>query len=285
MLSLSLLLTFILYRGYFIRYFNFQMANIVVTIGTVSFVSLLRSDLSSSDVPILFVQTFPKTGAYFIELLMMKIMLGLPWELSRVWAGFQFILVSSCTDRRQWTKRSQKAAYLTSPKLLFGWVYPSALSVMVIVMTYQVLTPLVSVFGLVYFSLGELVYKNNALYVYSADADSGGAMWNSVFKRLVIGLAFAHVVLACFLFVQGAYIYTTIVLALLVADFNFMIFCRHRYQLPTLVLPLEKASEKDALDRERRAFSRCRFTNQTYEQPSLRFELVTEEPFHESELH
>jgi hypothetical protein len=83
------------------------------------------------------------------EFIMVKTMFGLPWELSRAWAGFQMAWAWILTDKRQWTARSQRAAYLNYPELLFGWVYPSLLSVIAISMAYQVVTPLVTVFAFV----------------------------------------------------------------------------------------------------------------------------------------
>ena len=39
----------------------------------------------------------------------------------------------------------------------------------------------------------ELVYKNQALYVYVNASEGGGFHWNPVFKRLLSGLIFSHV--------------------------------------------------------------------------------------------
>jgi hypothetical protein len=96
------------------RYFAFQVINIFVTIGTVSLLTFI-SDYDASDIPSLLVNTFPQTGGYFIEFILVKTMFGLPWELSRAWASFLMASAWLFTDKRQWTMRSQRAAYLNYP--------------------------------------------------------------------------------------------------------------------------------------------------------------------------
>lgn len=44
----------------------------------------------------------------------------------------------------------------------------------------SVITPVVTAYSLVYFLVAELVYKNQALYVYVNAAESGGLLWNMV---------------------------------------------------------------------------------------------------------
>jgi len=258
------------------RYFLFQLVNILVTIGSVSFFVFFQ-DYGLSDVPSLLVDTFPRLGGYFIEFILLKTMFGLAWELSRGWPLIQMIVATACTDKRQWTKRSLREAYLSCPELLYGWVYPSVLSVAVISFTYAVVTPIVSVFSLAFFVVAEVVYTNNALWVYSAKSESGGALWNATFKRLVSGLAFSHLLLGCYLLAKTAYWQMLIMWALILTDFVCATYCYRVYEWPSAVIPLSVAAAKDRTDRDQ--LCRVGKSNQLYEQPSLRLEAVEEEPF------
>ena len=52
----------------------------------------------------------------------------------------------------------------------------------------SVITPVVTAYSLVYFLVAELVYKNQALYVYVNAAESGGLLWNMVGHTLHAGV-------------------------------------------------------------------------------------------------
>ena len=266
------------------RYFFFQVMNIFVTIGTVSIFTFISDEFehySASDVPNLLSQSFPRVGGYFVEFIMVKTMFGLPWELSRAWAGFLMISAWAFTDKRQWTMRSQRTAYLNYPELLYGWVYPSLLSVIAISMAYQVVAPVVSLFAFAYFLLAELVYKNNVLHVYTARTETGGTMWPGVVRSFVSVLALAHILIACFHLIRGAALQVTVMVIALAADALFLDYLHRAFEVPSKMAPLEIATHKDYLDHERGAVSNCQFSNQVYEQPSLRLESVEEEPFSE----
>jgi hypothetical protein len=267
----------------FSRYFLFQIVNIFVTIGAVSFFSFY-AQYQFSDIPDLLVDTFPQVGAYFIEFIMIKTMFGLLWELSRAWPCIQMLFARCCTDRRQWTKRSMQSAYLNCPELLYGWVYPSVLSVIVISMTYSVVTPLVSVFSFIFFVIAEVVYKNNALYVYHSFADSGGTMFNAVFNRIVAGLVFSHVLLASYMLYKRAFWQQGVYWVLIFLDIVFWDHCSKMYERPSAVVPLGVASFKDQADSQR-PDRRCQFSNQAFEQPALRMDAVVEEPFDPAASH
>jgi hypothetical protein len=261
----------------FSRYFLFQMVNILVTVGSVSYFTFL-DEYSLSDVPTLLVDTFPRTGAYFIEFILIKTMFGCAWELARAWPGIQMMLALCCSDSRQWTKRSLRQAYLSCPETLFGWIYPSVLSVMVISFTYQVVTPVVSLFAFAFFSIAELVYKNNLLFVYSSKSQSGGLLWNSVFTRMISGLIFAHFLLSCYLLVKQAFWQQAVMYMLILADLTFMVYAQRAYERPSMVVPLNVAAKKDQRDGAP-GHRPCRFSNQAYEPLAMRLDAVVEEPF------
>lgn len=264
----------------FSRYFLFQLVNILVTLGSISYFTFL-DEYTLADIPTLLVDTFPRTGAYFIEFILIKTMFGCAWELSRPWPGIQMVFALCCSDSRQWTKRSLRQAYLSCPETLYGWIYPSVLSVMVIAFTYQVVTPIVSLFAFVFFVIAELVHKNNLLFVYSSKSQSGGLLWNSVFKRMIAGLIFAHFLLSCYLLVKEAYWQQAVMYALIVADLIFAVYAQRTYEWPSMVVPLNIAANKDRRDGTP-SHRPCRFSNQAYEPLAMRMDSVEEEPFDSS---
>jgi hypothetical protein len=150
----------------FTRYFYYQVVNVFVTIGAGSLLVYLKEAYyHPSEIPALLVEYFPKVGSYFIEFLIIKTMFGLGWEISRPWPCIQLWITRCFTDKRQWTLRAMRNSYLSCPDLLYGWAYPSLMSVLVISFAYQIVTPIVSPFALAYFLLAEIIYRNNTLFV------------------------------------------------------------------------------------------------------------------------
>lgn len=47
----------------------------------------------------------------------------------------------------------------TPPVISLGTIYPQALLIFLICLTYSVITPLILLFGTIYFGMGYLVYK------------------------------------------------------------------------------------------------------------------------------
>lgn len=111
-------------------------------------------------------------------------------------------------------------------------------------------------------------------------------MWNAAFKRLMVGLVFAHILLLCYVTVKEEYYQTGVYSSwtpspphfesavesgvnavLIIVDFYFWHYCYHAYEVPASVISLERAAMKD---RRARQDGKNTFSNQLYEQPSLR---------------
>jgi hypothetical protein len=137
---------------------------------------------------------------------------------------------------------------------------------------------MVSLFSLAFFLAAELVYKNNLLFVYYSKADAGGSFFPSAIRCLVFGLMFSHILLMSYLLGNEAYYQMGVIAALLFVDVYAIVQWRKTFEVPSKVVPLEIAAAKDESDKQ--LYRRCAFTNQVYEQPSLRLEDVVEEPFY-----
>ena len=234
--------------------------------------------------------SFPLVGAYFIEFIVMKTFFGLFWELSRTWPATQYMVARFFTDRRKWTRRAMRSAFMSFPNFLYGWVYPSLMGVMCMAFCYSVITPVVSIFALLYFMMAELVYKNQALYVYINAAESGGILWVGVVKRIIWGLFFSHVLLLGVFLEANTYYPMYVMIGLLCLDIAFLVHCHWAYERPSNTIPLERAAEKARTEREslmKDAGAKDNwhdFSRQTYEQPALRAEPVGPEAYDGGEM-
>ena len=81
------------------------------------------------------------------------------------------------------------------PVLDYGEKYPDLLLVLLICLLYSCISPLIMLFGVVYFALAYLVYSNQFLYVYMPPFDAGGVLWYQVYRKTVSCLVVMHITL------------------------------------------------------------------------------------------
>jgi hypothetical protein len=89
---------------------------------------------------------------------------------------------------------SVSGAFYSWP-MLYGWIYPQLMMVLMIMVTYCLITPLLMPFCAIFFAGAYIMYKYQLLYVYVNEYQSGGYMWYAVFNRSLIALEFASVTL------------------------------------------------------------------------------------------
>jgi calcium permeable stress-gated cation channel len=83
--------------------------------------------------------------------------------------------------------------------MLYGWVYPQLVMVLMIMVTYSWVAPLLMPFGVLFFLFSYTMYKYQLLYVYINNDQSGGFMWYAVFNRSLVALMFAILTLLGYL--------------------------------------------------------------------------------------
>ncbi|WWC67830.1 uncharacterized protein I206_101747 [Kwoniella pini CBS 10737] len=87
------------------------------------------------------------------------------------------------------TKTPRDYAEANAPPMLnYGWVYPQALLVFTITLVYSVMSPLILVFGAIYFGVAYLVYKYKLLFIYFKPYESNGEAWRIAFARTLWAL-------------------------------------------------------------------------------------------------
>jgi len=190
----------------FKRYFSYYMAYIVitsVTFGAIdSLAGLAEGDINSfGDTVASLGRAVPKASGYFITVLTLKIFFGTTWELSRPWALLTKCVERIVVPRQRIGERHLEQASVPDP-CRFGWIYPQLLVVVAITFTYQVITPFMAPFGLTYFSLAYVVYKQQALYVYVNEYESGGVFLPLLLGRTLSVLAAAQALLCLYMLLK-----------------------------------------------------------------------------------
>eukprot|EP00981_Chlorochromonas_danica_P010656 scaffold3296_cov159-Ochromonas_danica.AAC.23 len=187
------------------RYFYYQLINVYVTVGFsssnlwVQILDVLRKPQTLVDI---IGGRMPEVSKYFFNLLIVKTFTAVPLEMIRPWQLSTIHLMGNCMNRRQCTRRDLRTGAFFSWPMLYGWIYPQLMMVLMIMLTYSVITPVLSPLCALFFSFAYIMYKYQLLYVYINEYQSGGYMWYAVFNHAVIALIFSSCTLLGYLSLQ-----------------------------------------------------------------------------------
>jgi uncharacterized membrane protein YgcG len=185
-------------------------------------------------------------------------------------------------DERQFQREKRSAIYIDQP-ILYGWVYPNLLMVLMIMMAYSCIAPLLMPVCSLFYVLAYLMYKYQLLYVYINQHQSGGNLWYSVFNMSIVALVSGVFTLLSYLLIRGsneseldAGTFNGPFYGLLPVPFFIFLFwyhCDRRFKRQSMSLALESALEIDkavaSLHHLKKATPLQHFNNKLYRQPSL----------------
>lgn len=260
------------------RYFNFQIANVYVSVTAGSILKSLAEMLDHpSSILELLGESLPTMVGYFIALLVTKIMAGLPLIFLRFGALSRMLMLRILSSEKKLTQRELDWVYRLE-NIQYGWEFPSQLLVIVIVFSYAIMAPIILPFGMIYFTGALIVYKKQLLFVYSPVYESGGAMFPMAVQRTLFGLVCgqltflgytiirgksSHVFcgmtpasqqdLKCvcvFSIISGCYYQPIALLPLPVITIWVMRFFEQTYAIPSSKLSLERARDYDTFTNE-----------------------------------
>eukprot|EP01041_Mallomonas_annulata_P001199 gene1199-2331_t len=272
------------------RYFYYQLANVFVTI-TVGSLDLSQQIVQIISDPKQLVDilggSLPGVSIYFANLIIVKIFASLPLELLRIWPLVSILCVKSCMDKKKCTRRDLRSGAFSDPPMLYGYIYPNQMMVLMIIVTYASIAPLLMPFGLVFFAFSYVMYKYQLLYVYINSYQSGGYMWYAVFNRSMVALMLGSLTLVGYLGLQlknslfSGPFYAIIPLPAFILYFWY--YCDNKFKSPSENLSLEFAVELDRMNRTQKSSPMdSSFSPSLYRQPSLAEGLAAAEPYRRS---
>ena len=119
------------------RYFYYQLANVFVSVGLGSIANSIHQIIESpSSILSILGTSLPSLSCYFTNLLIVKTFTAVPLELLRLPALLEILSVRMCLDKRKCTVRELKTGAFANPQMLYGWIYPNLLMVLMIISTY-----------------------------------------------------------------------------------------------------------------------------------------------------
>lgn len=272
------------------RYFYFQLVNIYVTVGfgTKNISSQLIAILNQPHILIdILGKSVPSVSLYFCSLVIVKIFAAVPMEMVRPWQLSSIMTMFFCMNKKKCTRRELRTGAFYAWPMVYGWVYPQLMMVLMIQVTYGCIAPLLMPLCCLFFIFSYAMYKYQLLYVYINDYQSGGFMWYAVFGRSLVALLFASFSLLGYLSLElhrtwyaGAFYF---LLPLPICIILFWRYTEGKFKNKSMMLPLAFAKELDHFNEELRKTGQPvphdEFDPHCYMQPTLKQKAVYPEPY------
>lgn len=230
------------------RYFYYLLANVSVAI-TLGSVSYSLNDIIKNPKSIMSIlgSSVPSFSVYFSQFVIIKAFTAVPIEMLRIPQLLAVVGLFSVTKRETVQRRELTKGLFADPPMLYGWVYPNLLMVLMIAVCYNCIAPFVLPFCCVYYALVYMMYKYQLLYVYINPEQGGGFMWYAVFDYAMTALMFGIFVLICYLAIRKTFFsgpfYCLVPLPFIIGTFWARV--NQKFKVQALNLSLERAVKID----------------------------------------
>ncbi|KAH9308363.1 hypothetical protein KI387_036274, partial [Taxus chinensis] len=220
------------------KYFYFIVFNVFlgVTIGGTLFDSIKKIQKDPSSVITILASSLPKTASFFISFVALKNFVGYGLELSRL-----VPLVIYHIKRRFLCKTEAEVQEAWAPGA-FGYAtrVPNDMLVITIALSYAVIAPMIIPFAILYFFVGWIVLRNQALNVYVPSYESNGRMWPHIHIRILAAIVLSQITMIGY-FSAKEFVYSPLLIPLPFMSVAFGYVCKKRFYSSFCVTSLEVA--------------------------------------------
>ncbi|CAN7093700.1 CSC1-like protein ERD4 [Brassica rapa] len=208
------------------KYFYFSVLNVFigVTLAGSLFDNLKALQQKPNSIVTVLATSLPKNATFFLTYVALKFFIGYGLELSRIIPLIIFHLKKKYLYK---TEAEVKEAWYPGD-LRYATRVPSDMLILTITFCYSVIAPLILVFGVIYFGLGWLILRNQALKVYVPSYESYGRMWPHIHTRILAALFLFQVVMFGYLGVK-LFVWATLLVPLIVISLIFGYVCRRKF--------------------------------------------------------
>ncbi|VFQ83292.1 unnamed protein product [Cuscuta campestris] len=209
------------------KYFYFSVLNVFigVTVGSTLFDTLKSIEKDPNKLVPLLADSLPGSATFFLTYVALKFFVGYGLELSRLVPLVIFHLKRKYLCK---TEAEIKEAWSSPGDLGYATRFPGDMLILTICLCYSVIAPIIIPFGAVYFGLGWLLLRNQALKVYVPSFKSYGQMWPHMHTRVLAALVLYQLTMFGY-FGAKLFHYTPFVLPLPILSFIFAFVCKKKF--------------------------------------------------------
>jgi hypothetical protein len=146
-------------------------------------------------------QSLRDLSLFYVDLIILQGLGIFPYKLLLLGNLLKFPLSSFF-----WCKTPRDYLKLAKPPVFnFGLQLPQPILILIITITYSIMSTKILTAGLLYFIIGYFVYKYQLLYACVHPPHSTGKVWPLVFRRVILGLLIFQLTMVGTLALQKAY--------------------------------------------------------------------------------
>ncbi|KAL5716458.1 CSC1-like protein erd4 [Ranunculus cassubicifolius] len=208
------------------KYYYFSVLNVFigVTISGSLFDTIKEIQKDTDKLVTLLGTSLPKSATFFLTFVALKFFIGYGLELSRIIPLVIFHLKKKYLCK---TETDVKEAWAPGD-MNYATKIPNDMLIMTIVLCYSVIAPVIIPFGVAYFGIGWLVYRNQALKVYVPTYESYGRMWPHMHARIIASLILYQVTMVGYFALKKFY-YSPVIIPLPILSIVFAFMCKKKF--------------------------------------------------------
>ncbi|KFK44850.1 hypothetical protein AALP_AA1G310500 [Arabis alpina] len=208
------------------KYFYFSVFNVFigVTLGGSLFDTLKVIQKDPKSTVSILATSLPKSATFFLTYVALKFFIGYGLELSRLIPLIIFHIKKKYLCK---TEDEVKEAWYPGD-LSYSTRVPGDMLILTITFCYSVIAPLILIFAVIYFALGWLILRNQALKVYVPSYESYGRMWPHIHTRILAALFLFQVVMFGYLGIKE-FIWAVLLVPIIVISLLFGYVCRQKF--------------------------------------------------------
>lgn len=208
------------------KYFYFTVLNVFigVTLSGTLFDTFKRIQKKPDDIVPVLAESLPGRATFFLTFVALKFFVGYGLELSRLVPLIIYNLKKKFLCK---TEAELKEAWAPGD-LGYATRIPADMLIVTIVLCYSCIAPLIIPFGALYFGLGWLVLRNQALKVYVPRYESYGRMWPHINNRILASMVLYQVTMFGYFGVQQ-FIYAPLLIPLPILTVLFGFICSKKF--------------------------------------------------------
>ncbi|KAI9314931.1 hypothetical protein BX666DRAFT_2020032 [Dichotomocladium elegans] len=219
-------------KHFFFLLFNFLL---VFTVTSTLFKTLSDMIEDPTQIANILATSLPQVAPFFVNYTVLQCLMVLPIQLLQVG-----IIILQGFWRTFLCKTPRDYAEVCAPRMFnYGWGYPAPVFMFVVLLVYSTSSPIILVFGTLYFCFAYVVFKYQILYVYFHPYEVAGRMWPRIFSRIIVGLLLFELMSSGLFLLQKAYPLAVLCSPLIILTVCFKLTMDEAYLQSTQVLPLQ----------------------------------------------
>ncbi|CAG8739646.1 6504_t:CDS:2, partial [Acaulospora morrowiae] len=230
----------------FAKYYFFLLVNVLLIFSIAGTIAKIFKELEEiikdpTKIPYLLATTLPLVSNFFVNLVILQGIGLFPVQLLQVPEIFSAWLTRTFFAR---TPREYAEANVP-PFLDYGQRLPPIVLVFVVILVYSSITPLILLFGTIYFFLGYMTHKYLLLYVYFHPYETAGIAWPKIFHRIIVGLYIYQIMMIGYMSLRKCYVMAGSLIPVPIITAIFYYYVNEAYNRNATFIPLKTLREEE----------------------------------------